>query len=61
MSKPSSFLQKFVTYGRREFYNIGPKAIVIKLFTAVIHCVPQELGTRMIVRVTVSLTLWPVL
>ncbi len=27
MSKPSSLIQKFVTYGRSEFYNIGLSAI----------------------------------
>jgi hypothetical protein len=33
----SSLLQKFVHYGQKSFYNIGPGACTIKLITAVIY------------------------
>jgi hypothetical protein len=29
--KPSSLLQKFINYGRKKFYNIGPKNVAKKV------------------------------
>jgi hypothetical protein len=29
-----AYFQKFITYGRKKFYNIGPVGNVIKLFSA---------------------------
>jgi hypothetical protein len=41
--KHSSLLQTFVNYRRKKFYNIGPWVNVIKLFTALITNVCNEL------------------
>jgi hypothetical protein len=32
--KCSSLLQKFVTYGYKKFYNIGPRAYTVKILGA---------------------------
>jgi hypothetical protein len=33
-----AYYEKFVAYGQKKFYTLGPGANVIKLFTMVIYC-----------------------
>jgi hypothetical protein len=54
--KNTSLLQKFVTYSREKFYNIGPGVNVIKLFSSPLSARQNKLERFSVERIFANMT-----